>query len=60
MVSVGFNNTLINNFMFREEEGDNYDPLVDCIERKPSDIETIISTTDQYKQKGKPSNENNY
>jgi hypothetical protein len=49
MVSFGFNNTLINNFIFGEEEGDNHDPPAECIERKASDIETIISTTDQYK-----------
>lgn len=48
MVSVGFNNTLINTFIFGEEEGDDHDPLVECIERKASNIETIISTTDQY------------
>jgi hypothetical protein len=59
MVSVGFSNTLINTFIFGEEEGDNHDPPAECIERKAGDIETIISTTDQYKKKGKPSNEKN-
>jgi hypothetical protein len=59
MVSNGFNNTLINTFLFEEEEGDSHDPSTDYIERKVGGIETIISTTDQYKKKGKPSNEKN-
>jgi hypothetical protein len=44
MVLVGFNNTLINTFIFGEEERDNHDPLAECIERKAGDIESIIST----------------
>jgi hypothetical protein len=59
MVSVGFSSTLINTFIFGEEERDNHDPLDECIEKKASDIETIISTMEQYKQKGKTPNERN-
>jgi hypothetical protein len=57
MTSVGFSNALTNTFIFGEEEGDSHDPLTQFVEKRTDDIETIVSTTDRYKQKGKVSNE---
>jgi hypothetical protein len=57
MTSVGFSNSLANTFLFGEEEGDSQDPPTPIVERKKEDIETIVSTTDQHKQRGRVENE---
>jgi len=48
MTSVGYSNALTNTFIFLEEEGDSHDPLTQFVEKKIDDIETIVSTNDQY------------
>jgi hypothetical protein len=57
MVSIGISPTSVNTLIFGEEEGDSHDSPIQDIEKKSSDIETIASTTEHYKQKGKPSGE---
>jgi hypothetical protein len=46
---IGYNTSLANTFLFKEEEGDSQDPLEPVGERKMEDIETIVSTTDKHK-----------
>jgi len=53
MTSVGFSNAFTNTLMFQEEEGNINDAPMQSID----DIETMISSTTQYKQKGEGSNE---
>jgi hypothetical protein len=57
MTSVGYNTSLANTFLFEEEEGDSQDPPTPIGERKTKDIETIVSTTNKHKQRGKVTNE---
>jgi hypothetical protein len=57
MTSVGFSISLANTFLFGEEEGDSQDPPTIIVEKKTEDIETVISTTDQHKQRGRVVNE---
>jgi len=45
MVSIRLNPSLINTLIYGEEEGDTHDPIIQEVDRNPSDIETIISTT---------------
>jgi hypothetical protein len=59
MVAVGLSPTMINTLIFGEEEGDSHDPLVQGVNKDFGDIETIVSTTEGHKQRGKPSNERN-
>jgi hypothetical protein len=54
MTSVGFNNAFTNTLMFEEEEeGNTHDVPMQSVD----DIETMVSSTTQYKQRGKGSNE---
>jgi hypothetical protein len=48
---------LTNTFLFGEEEGDSQEPPAPIVERKTEDIETIVSTIDQHKQRGRVENE---
>jgi hypothetical protein len=48
---------LANTLIFAEEEGNSHDPPIQDIEKKYGDIETIVSTTENYKQRGKLSSE---
>jgi hypothetical protein len=57
MISIGISPALANTLIFGEEEGDIHDPPSQGIEKKYGDIETIVSTTEHYKQRGKPSGE---
>jgi hypothetical protein len=57
MTYVGFSKSLTNTFVFGEEEGDSHDPLTQIVEKRMDDIETIVSMTDQYKQRGRVSTE---
>ena len=50
---------MINTLIFGEEEGDSHDPLVQGVDKNSGDIETIVSTTEGHKQRGKPSSERN-
>lgn len=59
MISFGLIPTLINNLIFREEDGDSHDPHVQGVDKNYGDIETIVSTTKHHKQRGKPSSEIN-
>jgi hypothetical protein len=53
MTLIGFSNSLTNTFIFGEEEGESHDPLTQYVEKRTNYIETIVSTTNRYKQKGK-------
>jgi hypothetical protein len=57
MTSVDFSVSLANSFLFREEEGDSQDPQAMFAENKQEDIKTVISTTDQHRQRGSVINE---
>jgi hypothetical protein len=59
LISVGLNPALINSFVSGEEENDSHDPNIQEADRDSDDIETIISTTEHHKERGKPSNEKN-
>jgi hypothetical protein len=48
---------LANTLIFGEEKGDSHDPPIQDIEKNFGDIETIVSTMENYKQRGKPSSE---
>jgi hypothetical protein len=47
MQSVGFNNAFTQTIIFGEEEGTAQDTSAQSVD----DIETVISTTDQHKQR---------
>ena len=49
MILLGFNNLFIQTILNEEEEGNNQSTPVHDV----SDLETILSTNDFYKQKGK-------
>jgi hypothetical protein len=49
MTSVGFSNALTNTFIFGVEEGNIHDPMVQFIDKRKDDIETIMSKIDRYK-----------
>jgi hypothetical protein len=53
MVSNGIILASANILIFGEEEGNSHDPLIQDMEKKYGDIETIVSTTKHYKKKGK-------
>jgi hypothetical protein len=53
MIYVGYSISFSNTFLFGEEEGDSQNPQALSIEKKQDDIETIISTTDQHRQREK-------
>ena len=59
MISSGLIPTLINNFIFREEDGDSHEPHVQRVDKNYADIETIGRTMKHHKQRGKPSREIN-
>jgi hypothetical protein len=59
MISFGLIPTLINNLIFREEDGDSHDPHVQGVDKNYGDIETIVSTMKHHKKRGKPSREIN-
>jgi hypothetical protein len=59
MTSIGFSISLANAFLFGEEEGDSRYPHAIIIENKIENIETLISTTDKHKNKGRVVNETN-
>jgi hypothetical protein len=53
MQSMGFSSAFTQTILSKEEEGNNQDtPLQDV-----DDIETLISTTDRYRKRGKGPNE---
>jgi hypothetical protein len=59
MVSVGLSPTMINTLTFGEKEGNSHDPPIHGVDKYSRDIETIMSTIEHYKQRGKPSSERN-
>jgi hypothetical protein len=59
VVAFGINPTMINKLIFGEEEGDSLDPLVQGVNKYSGDIETIVSTNEGHKQRGKISSERN-
>jgi hypothetical protein len=59
MISVGISPALVNTLIFGEEEGDSHDPPIQGIKKNYGDIETIVSTTKHYKQRGRSSGERN-
>lgn len=70
MVAVELSPTMINTLISGEEEGDSheppiqgvnkdYGPPVQAVNKDYGDIETIVSTNEGHKQRGKPSSERN-
>jgi hypothetical protein len=59
LISVGLNPALINSVVSGEEENDSHNPNNQEADRDSGDIETVISTTEHHKERGKPSNEKN-
>jgi len=57
MTYVGYSVSFASTFLSREEEDDIQNPQALSIEKEQGDIETIVSTTDQYRQWGKFVNE---
>jgi hypothetical protein len=57
MMSVGLSPALVNTLILGEEEGDSHDPPIQNVNENSGDIETIVSTTEHYKERGKPSSE---
>jgi hypothetical protein len=58
-LSVGLNPALINSVVSGEEENDSHNPNNQEADRDSGDIETVISTTEHHKERGKPSSEKN-
>jgi hypothetical protein len=52
LILVGLSPTLINSFVSGEEENDSHDPNIQEDEKYSGDIETIISTTENHKERG--------
>jgi hypothetical protein len=57
MTYVGYSVSFAKTFLFGEEEGDSQNPQGLPVEKLQEDIETIISTTDQHRQRGRVVNE---
>jgi len=57
MVSIGLSPALVSTLIFGEEEGDNHNPPSQGVDKNLDDIETIVITTEHYKQREKPSGE---
>jgi hypothetical protein len=57
MTSVGYSMSFSKTFLFGEEEGDSQNPQGLPVEKLQEDIETVISTNDQHRQRGRVVNE---
>jgi hypothetical protein len=59
-LSVGLNPALLNLVVSREEENENHNPNNHEADRDFEYIETVISTTEHHKERGKPSSEKKF
>jgi hypothetical protein len=54
MFSIGYGSSFINSTQFKEGGGDNQNPLEVIPEKIHDDIDTLVSTNDQYKRGEEP------
>jgi hypothetical protein len=59
MCTVGYNSSFIKSTQLKERGGDNQNPLEAIPEKTHDDIDTLVSTNDQYKQKGRTTRSDN-
>jgi hypothetical protein len=59
LISIGLSPALINSFVSGEEDNDNHNPNNQEDNKDSGDIEIVISTTKNHKERGKTSNEKN-